>query len=309
MSIRLNVLPRLAASVGAAALLFAFGCATGPQEGDGEYGAASVDCPKTVADWAPGTKYAVGDLVTFAGGVFQCRQAHTPAPDWFPNIVPALWTPVACNGVQPPAQPPAQQPPVQQPPAQQPPAQQPPVNNGPFTVLADVDQRAFTFGIKADLVAANAGVPGIVNLLQANNVTAAAFFELGPVAKNAVVKVNGSVREVDLTVGGVKRLHSTYDTKTGAFQGILVGNGSDQGAPFCVIITPNVRGFLYQMVADVGNNLKNDFQGIAQLDSNLNTVQVQKFIPGNGGLGPQGPGANTACPTLARQFGFSLKGF
>jgi hypothetical protein len=36
MSIRLNVVSRLAASAGAAALLFLAGCGVAPQEGDGE---------------------------------------------------------------------------------------------------------------------------------------------------------------------------------------------------------------------------------------------------------------------------------
>jgi hypothetical protein len=305
MSIRLNVVSRLAASVGAAALFVIAGCGVAPQEGDGEYGAASVQCPAQLDGWAVGVKYNVGDLVTFKGGLFQCRQAHTPVDGWFPDVVAALWTPVQCANGAPTPPPPAQQPPAQQPPAQVPPAQ----GNGKLTVLKDVDVRAFTFGSQTFDLAANAQVPGFVNFTQANNVTAAAFNELDLVANQAVVKVSGTVREVDLTVGGVKRLHSIYNSATGEFKGVVVGNASDQGAPFCFIMTPQNGGFLQQIVGDVGNNLKNDFEGKVLLDANLNPVKAIEFVPGNGGLSPSGPGGNTECPGLVKQFGFTLKGF
>jgi hypothetical protein len=103
----------------------ATGCGA-PDTSDGARGEESVTCPAKIAPWAVGTHYNVGDLVTFNGAVFQCRQAHTPVDGWFPNIVPALWNPVQCRGGNPAQQPPAQQPPAQQPPAQTP----PPANNG-----------------------------------------------------------------------------------------------------------------------------------------------------------------------------------
>jgi hypothetical protein len=99
----------------------AVGCGA-PEEGDGTVAVESVQCPAKLQAWAVGTPYKVGDLVSFNGSVFQCRQAHTPVDGWFPNIVPALWTPVQCsNGT---AAPPAAPPP---PPAAPPP---PPANNG-----------------------------------------------------------------------------------------------------------------------------------------------------------------------------------
>jgi hypothetical protein len=101
----------------------AIGCGA-PEEGDGTVNIESIQCPAKIDAWTIGRAYKVGDLVSFQGGVFQCRQAHTPVDGWFPNIVPALWTPVQCGGANPP---PAQQPPAQQPPAQQPPA--PPANS------------------------------------------------------------------------------------------------------------------------------------------------------------------------------------
>jgi hypothetical protein len=127
-----STVPRAAAHL-ASALVLAFvaaGCGA-PDTGDGVRGEESVVCPAKIAPWAVGTHYNVGDLVTFDGAVFQCRQAHTPVDGWFPNIVPALWNPVQCAGGNPAQQPPTQQPPAQQPPAQQPPAQQPPVQTPP----------------------------------------------------------------------------------------------------------------------------------------------------------------------------------
>lgn len=53
--------------------------------------------PVPVTDaWDPnGHVYAVGDIVTYNGQTYQCLQAHTSQPDWFPDVTPALWQPVA----------------------------------------------------------------------------------------------------------------------------------------------------------------------------------------------------------------------
>src|SRR5258708_991 len=48
--------------------------------------------------WQSGVHFNVGDLVTFNGQTFQCRQAHTSQPDWTPPAVLALWLPVSGNG-------------------------------------------------------------------------------------------------------------------------------------------------------------------------------------------------------------------
>ena len=75
------------------------GCSAGGA-GDGAESSASAvstSCPSTIAPWAIGTAYKVGELVTFDGGVFSCRQAHTAEDGWFPNIVLALWLPVQCS--------------------------------------------------------------------------------------------------------------------------------------------------------------------------------------------------------------------
>jgi chitin-binding protein len=45
--------------------------------------------------WAPGTAYKVGDVVTFGGKKFTCRQAHTSIRSWEPSqFTLALWLPV-----------------------------------------------------------------------------------------------------------------------------------------------------------------------------------------------------------------------
>jgi len=41
--------------------------------------------------WKAGTAYKVGDVVTYNGISYRCRQAHTAIPGWEPPYVPALW--------------------------------------------------------------------------------------------------------------------------------------------------------------------------------------------------------------------------
>src|SRR5579871_208282 len=56
----------------------------------------SVSAPaQTVQPWQSGVAFKVGDLVTFNGQEYQCRQAHTSQPDWTPPATPALWLLVA----------------------------------------------------------------------------------------------------------------------------------------------------------------------------------------------------------------------
>ena len=64
-----------------------------------------MSCPASVAGWAIGVHYNVGDLVSFKGRIFKAIQAHTPVDGWFPDIVPALWQPVQCGGGAPAAPP------------------------------------------------------------------------------------------------------------------------------------------------------------------------------------------------------------
>jgi chitinase len=41
--------------------------------------------------WAPYTAYVTGQVVTFGGRRYQCRQSHTSLPGWEPPNVAALW--------------------------------------------------------------------------------------------------------------------------------------------------------------------------------------------------------------------------
>ncbi|GGK91181.1 lytic polysaccharide monooxygenase [Mangrovihabitans endophyticus] len=47
--------------------------------------------PPAGGTWAAGTAYAVGDVVTYSGATYRCRQAHTALAGWEPPNVPALW--------------------------------------------------------------------------------------------------------------------------------------------------------------------------------------------------------------------------
>ncbi len=60
---------------------------------------------QTVPAWQPYTDYAVGDLVSYNGQIYQAIQAHTSLPGWEPPNVPALWQPVS-GGNPTPTQPP-----------------------------------------------------------------------------------------------------------------------------------------------------------------------------------------------------------
>jgi chitinase len=43
------------------------------------------------SQWQAGTSYKVGDMVTYGGKIYKCRQAHTAITGWEPPNVPALW--------------------------------------------------------------------------------------------------------------------------------------------------------------------------------------------------------------------------
>ncbi|BCY09911.1 carbohydrate-binding protein [Actinoplanes sp. L3-i22] len=53
----------------------------------------SVSTPAGTA-WAPGVAYKVGQIVTYNGKRYQCRQAHTSIVSWEPPNVLALWLPL-----------------------------------------------------------------------------------------------------------------------------------------------------------------------------------------------------------------------
>ncbi|GAA2610965.1 lytic polysaccharide monooxygenase [Paractinoplanes durhamensis] len=47
--------------------------------------------PTSTGTWKAGTAYKVGDVVTYNGLSYRCRQAHTALAGWEPPNVPALW--------------------------------------------------------------------------------------------------------------------------------------------------------------------------------------------------------------------------
>jgi fibronectin type 3 domain-containing protein/peptidoglycan/xylan/chitin deacetylase (PgdA/CDA1 family) len=53
-------------------------------------GAAPPEAP----EWQPYTAYTVGDVVSYEGTLYECRQSHTSLPGWEPPNVPALWLPI-----------------------------------------------------------------------------------------------------------------------------------------------------------------------------------------------------------------------
>lgn len=53
----------------------------------------AVDMPEG-NEWSSGVTYATGDVVTYEGAEYQCRQGHTSQPAWTPPAVLALWLPL-----------------------------------------------------------------------------------------------------------------------------------------------------------------------------------------------------------------------
>lgn len=54
----------------------------------------SSSTPSSHTAWAAGTAYKVGQIVTYNGKRYQCRQAHTAIVGWEPPNVLALWLPI-----------------------------------------------------------------------------------------------------------------------------------------------------------------------------------------------------------------------
>ncbi|MGY0502151.1 carbohydrate-binding protein [Nocardia sp. FBN12] len=51
-----------------------------------------MDAAPVMPAWQLNGTYKVGDVVTYEGAKYQCRQAHTAyAPNWTPPNTPALW--------------------------------------------------------------------------------------------------------------------------------------------------------------------------------------------------------------------------
>lgn len=52
---------------------------------------ATTASASSAQPWAAGVAYAVGELVSYNGSTYECRQAHTSLTGWEPSVVPALW--------------------------------------------------------------------------------------------------------------------------------------------------------------------------------------------------------------------------
>ena len=50
--------------------------------------------PEPTDEWQVGVSYAIGDVVTYKGIQYECRQAHTSQAGWEPPRVLALWLPL-----------------------------------------------------------------------------------------------------------------------------------------------------------------------------------------------------------------------
>jgi chitinase len=50
--------------------------------------------PPGATAWAPYTAYTIGQVVTYQGKSYKCRQSHTSLPGWEPPNVLALWLPL-----------------------------------------------------------------------------------------------------------------------------------------------------------------------------------------------------------------------
>ena len=45
-------------------------------------------------EWQAGVAYTIGDVVTYQGSEYECRQSHTAQVGWEPPNVLALWLPL-----------------------------------------------------------------------------------------------------------------------------------------------------------------------------------------------------------------------
>jgi predicted carbohydrate-binding protein with CBM5 and CBM33 domain len=57
-------------------------------------GSTSATTSPAVAEWKTYTAYVVGQIVSYQGLQYKCRQSHTSLPGWEPPNVLALWLPI-----------------------------------------------------------------------------------------------------------------------------------------------------------------------------------------------------------------------
>ncbi|OJH37457.1 glycosyl hydrolase family 18 protein [Cystobacter ferrugineus] len=78
------------------------GCGSEGLPPAGEGAGSVMKAPLADPAWAPGVFYAVGARVSYGGGSYECRQAHTSLLGWEPSAVPALWLAVTTGPTDPP---------------------------------------------------------------------------------------------------------------------------------------------------------------------------------------------------------------
>jgi chitodextrinase len=92
-----NRFAHLAAAVSLAGLLAASSCSQSPDPSSPRVD--EIRAAATATEWKANTSYAKGDLVTFEGITYQCRQAHRSAVGQEPPRTPALWMRPTPSGI------------------------------------------------------------------------------------------------------------------------------------------------------------------------------------------------------------------
>lgn len=263
---------------------------------------AIVDC-RGIPEWTDQRAYAVGDVVSHQGGVFRCAVAHTPAFDWEPAIVPALWDRATCGedeGGDDGAGDPGDGDPPDPPPADDPPVGAfPPVldvryfqldlpstgldpSGAQYVIVGQISAHAFrSFQDLLDVASVATGTDSAGRPLQIHRA------EVGGVRFESHNTVAGGVQEVVVFVDGIKRLQYVRGLRDGSYQGVLVGNGEDRGAPMVAVVTPVGAELSHLLIADIGNNQRNDLRAALVADPALRPVRFGEFRQFQGGMAGQ----------------------
>jgi hypothetical protein len=269
------------------------GCLAAPP-GDGlGITRAVVDC-SGIPEWTDDRSYAVGDVVSHQGGVFRCSVAHTPAFDWEPAIVPALWEPATCGDGDDAGGPPDEPPPDAPPDGAFPPVLDPRYfqldlpstgldpSGAQFVVVGQISAHAFrSFQDLLDVASVATGTDDAGRPLQIHRA------EVGGARFEAHNTIAGGVQEVVVFVDGIKRLQYVRNLRDGAYQGVLVGNGEDRGAPMVAVVTPVGDELSHLLIADIGNNQRNDLRAALFTDQALIPVRFGEFRQFQGGMAGQ----------------------
>lgn len=271
-----HTLVSLAAAAGLAVALGATGCMSSDDDGLDVDSHVKVPCPATIDPWAPDITYKVGDLRAFNGGVFQCIVAHHAVSNWNPVDAASLWIPVTCiNDTT-----------VTPPPTTPPPAGGGGVIDAGGVFAADIsaliDERFFILNVSAASDPAR-------NFTQVTNVGRAGMAEIKGLISTGAAKVTvtnaGGIEDVTVTVGAERRLEIRRITAQGLIEGVMVGAATDAKPPFAMTVG-NLNGVLtHTLVADIGNNLKNDLRGTASVNNQVvETGATDSALQLNGGL-------------------------